>query len=233
MEADGRGACLRLSKADLRARDTVVKEMLLVLDATPQDVDLVVDLGLVEQMNISLLATALQTILSEPLFSKRPWRSVTLASGAFPTTMGAFQQGLSDQPRADWELWNRVCDGLPDQGRVPTFGDYGINSPEWADTFDPRYMSASGNIRYAKPDYWLIAKGPIVLGKWRVGFEIYRDLCKSIVKRPEYRGRGFSPGDQYIYDCAEGGQSPGTPEIWRRQGASHHIATVVDQISAN
>lgn len=100
------------------------------------------------------------------------------------------------------------------------------------DGFDPRYMSASGNIRYATPNNWLVAKGPPVIGKWRVGYESYRVLCRSLVGRPEFRGPGFSPGDRYMRDCSQEHDGPGTPEIWRRQGTSHHVATVVDQVSA-
>ena len=232
METDGRGACLRLSKSDLRACNEVVKNMLLVLDAMPKDIDLVVDLGLIQQSDVHLYVPSLLKIFSSPLFSKRSWKSVTLASGAFPVTLGALQQGLSELPRADWELWNLVCDGLSDQGQAPTFGDYGIHSPDWEDGFDPRYMNASGNIRYATPNSWLVAKGPIVIGPDRVGFHIYRGLCDLIVGRPEYMGPDFSPGDLHIRNCANGTEGPGTPEKWRRQGTSHHIAAVVDQVSA-
>ena len=131
MEADGRGACLRLSKSDLQAHKEVVSRMLGVLDATPKDIDLILDLGSIEPSNVSIYATALQRILPKPTFSKRSWRSLTIASGAFPQNLGDLPQGLSALPRADWELWARIRNEPPPSARVPTFGDYVINSPEW------------------------------------------------------------------------------------------------------
>ena len=233
MQVDGRGACLRLSKADLSSYATVVRTMLRTLNAKPEDIDLMVDLGFVEQSNVLLFARSLRLLLSNLLFSSRPWRSLTLASGAFPSTLSSLPQGITALPRADWELWYHIRTNLQGSARIPNFGDYGIQSPEAVMLFDPRYMSVSANIRYTTPKDWLVSKGQLVLGRQRVGNEAaYRGLCRAIVRRREFRGPAFSPGDRYMNECAAGRQSPGTLEIWRRQGTSHHIATVVDQVAS-
>ena len=231
MEADERGVCLRLSRDELEISTQVVEEMLTILGTTPEHIDLIVDLALVEGSNVPMHAVAMRALLSAPPFTDHPWRTLTVASGAFPQSLSTLPRGLSALPRADWELWNRIRDGLPAGVRVPTFGDYGIQSPVWEE-FNPKFMKANGNIRYTTPDEWLIAKGQTVLGKGAVGFTVYNNLCHALVDRPEYKGPDFSPGDQYMYDCCAGGKGPGTPEIWRRQGTSHHLAAVVDQFSS-
>ena len=98
---------------------------------------------------------------------------------------------------------------------MPAGRDYGIQGPDWTPV-DPRIMSASANIRCTLLNDWIVVRGRIVLGRNRVGMEEYRNLCQTLITRPEFRGADFSPGDRYISDCAAGSVSPGTPGVWRR-----------------
>ena len=105
--------------------------------------------------------------------------------------------------------------GGPAHEPMPAGRDYGIQGPDWTPV-DPRIMSASANIRYTSLNDWIVVRGRIVLGRNRVGMEEYRNLCQTLITRPEFRGADFSPGDRYISDCAAGSVSPGTPGVWRR-----------------
>ena len=119
MEADGRGVCLRLPKDELETSTQTVEAMLDNLGTTPELTDLIVDLGPVDDPNVPMLVVALRAILSAPPFTNHPWRTLTVASGAFPQSLSALPQGLSALPRADWTLWNHVRNGLPNGVRIP------------------------------------------------------------------------------------------------------------------
>lgn len=226
---DGRGACLRVESAAIGdGLDTALATLLATLNLPAAQVDLLLDLGPIGPNAVQLAAVGIAAILSTQL--GQPWRSLTLGAGAFPESLGGLSRGLSTIPRADWALWVAVRNRLSARRRALNFADYGIQAPQLAD-IDPRTMRVSANIRYTTPEDWLIARGQIVIGKGRVGFDEYRRLAADLVARAEFRGAAFSPGDTYIAQCAAGSEGPGTPEIWRRQGTSHHLATVVDQLA--
>ena len=89
-------------------------------------------------------------------------------------------------------------------------------------------MSAS--IRYTTDGNWLVVKGRNVR---RYGFEQYFELCRTLVMRQEFSGRGFSWGDQYIDDCAFERTGPGNATTWRKVGTNHHLTLVARALAAN
>ena len=228
---DGRGACIRVSGTGLEMAASISADLHAELEIARDDIDLLLDLASINETNASVAAVAVRSILTSEEFGSYEWRSVVVTSGAFPASMAGLVRGVHALPRADWLLWLHVRDLLPGGVRIPTFGDYGIQSPGW-EPIDPRFMRASANIRYAASEEWIVVRGRIVLGKGAVGMQEYVGLCQILRDRPEYRGPDFSPGDRYIAQCAAGEIPPGTPEISRRQGTSHHVVTVVDQLSS-
>ncbi len=143
--------------------------------------------------------------------------------------MGNFpSEAESTTPRAEWFLWEALTNHPEAIPRLPTFGDYAVQHPLLPD-FDPRMMKFSAAIRYATPTGWLIVKGRNVQDH---GAEQYRGLCRTLMGRAEYRGRGFSWGDDYIHRCANGEVGPGNQMTWRRVGTTHHIATVTEQLAS-
>ncbi len=228
---DGRGACIRVSGEGLEDAATTAAGLHAELELDQGDIDLVLDLAAINANNASVSSVAIRSILTSAEFGSDDWRSVVVASGAFPESLTGLAPGVHALPRWDWLLWANIRNTLPGNVRIPTFGDYGIQSPGWGLPIDPRVMRASANIRYAAPEEWIVARGGIVIGRGRVGMQEYRDLCQILRDRPEYRGPDFSPGDLYIARSAAGEIPPGTPEISRREATSHHVVTVVDQLS--
>lgn len=57
--------------------------------------------------------------------------------------------------------------------------------------------------------------------------------CSAIVNDPdfEFRGSGFSKGDEYIAGCANGSEEPSTQTRWKEVGINHHITTVVHDLA--
>jgi hypothetical protein len=77
---------------------------------------------------------------------------------------------------------------------------------------------------YTAQDDWLIVKGRNVR---QYGFDQYFELCRALVGRPEYYGRDFSWGDNFIAQCATRELGPGNATTWRKVGTNHHLTVVV------
>lgn len=61
---------------------------------------------------------------------------------------------------------------------------------------------------------------------------IMRDVCQKIEKHPQFSGRTFSAGDEYIYQTAYQDGGPGSAREWRSVNTSHHITRAVTDIGA-
>jgi hypothetical protein len=89
-------------------------------------------------------------------------------------------------------------------------------------------MTMSANIRYTVKDGFLVFRGySVKKHRWSQT----RDLAQQVVKHPEYYGKDFSYGDEYIYKCSLGEEGTGNAEIWRRIGANHHLTLVTHDLS--
>jgi hypothetical protein len=224
---DSRGACCRLDAddvSDIAGIAPNVDGWLAAIKLTPADVDLVIDFGEVTATNRGAFEIAAGALLPA-LPHLTDWRSLTLASGAFPRDLSnvpADSEELID--RHDWRLWRAVdSSSVP---RKPTFADFAINHPGLFDP-DPRTMRPSAGIRYAADAQWLIVKR-----RWvRHGYDQYRDASQIVLGRPEYCGAVHCRGDAFISACAAGGQT-GNLTTWRAVGTSHHVQRTVDAIAS-
>lgn len=198
------------------------------LGVQPADVDLVVDLP-------SGDAPAVQALVASNLLRALPfqddWRTLTASFSAFPAELSAVVALHSEQllPRADAEAWTRLVTRVG-QGRVPTFGDYGADSPNFLDV-DPRFLKMVANIRYTTQAAWLVLRGGLLTGAGAPGFGQFHDLAARLRDRDEYRGPEFSRGDHIIYECAARRMGPGNATTWREVATSHHLTHVVDSLA--
>ena len=92
---------------------------------------------------------------------------------------------------------------------------------------DMRRITPATSIRYAIDDAWLIIKGK----SRKYGYQQYKGLCQTLVRRDEYMGPSFSTADAYIAKCARGQEKTATPTRWRRNGTNHHIQKVVQDVA--
>lgn len=225
------GACIRLLVSDFGEDVDVEAEVGRLLGglgaADASSIDLVLDL---EDLGLDAGRAAL---IARSVFSMIPmkdkWRRMVLVAASFPEDLSDVDAATDTTlPRREWELWKTLQKRpglLPRRDLI--FGDYGITHPVTKD-LDPRMMRMSANIRYTTPKDWLVLKGRNVR---QYGFDQYFELCKVLVKRPEYRGGPFSWGDRYISDCAEGMTGPGNATTWRKVGTNHHVTLVADQVA--
>lgn len=227
---DGHGLCVRVEDDDLEDPDAV-EEFLQArageLEQGRRDIDVIIDFGPIDPDSINALRiAALQTVRNLPQVTE--WRTLTFAATAFPETLGRFGRDTRNYvPRSEWSIWLHLRDKQERLPRLPAYGDYAVNHPAIVEV-DPRVMSMSANLRYTHDGQWLIYKGK---DAFKHGFDQFVDFCKDLVGRPEYTGRDFSWGDDYIYRCSNDNEGPGNATKWRQVGTTHHLAAVVDQIT--
>lgn len=195
-----------------------------MLQASHSDVDAVFDLGyFAGDVEEGAMAEYCATTLRE-IALQGPWRTLTLASGAFPVNLASYKTGAHKIPRYDWELYREVAEQMSQ--RV-LYSDYGVN---YTDAFemDPRTIRMSANLRYTHLKYWRVYKARNVKEH---GFDQYRNLCELLVNSPEYLGREFSEGDKNIHKVATDPKAgPGSATTWRRDATNHHIHVVLSQL---
>lgn len=223
-----KGACLRVpwpaprtsaddARLSRRIRDDLGLEF--------KDIDLVLDLWAVD--SDALLRERTADAWQALIWAKRlPVRSITLAAGAFPKTLGdvPFDTPVAI-PRRDADLWTTVAASY--DGTTELFyADYGVFSPRVSQGRNPH-----PNLRYAVDGRWYAYRCERREGTGALGG--FDGLCKAVVAdlRPS-RGAAFSWGDEQIERFANGRPLlPRRPESWHACSLSRHFATVLDRLA--
>lgn len=233
--SSGTGVCLRLPPeqwpGNVAAAD--ITALLQELGGTPADADLVLDLGDSVGANPALLAPAVRSAL-DATQQLGNWRSITVAGGSFPGSLADIPRGETMIERREWTLYTALVNAGNAPTRLPTFGDYAIAHPDPVVDVDPRTMSISAAIRYTSDADWLVAKGQLYKGPAGTGQggAAMVPVAAAVVASTHFRGSGYTAGDTWIADTANGVGGGGNPEAWRRAGTSHHLRTVTDQIAS-
>jgi hypothetical protein len=139
---------------------TTVTAFLHTHGLSPADVDLIVDLGAVEEMVVDGVA-ALTTAFLADVPKQQDWRTFTVSASAFPVSMGGVDRHSHDLvERSDWLAWRDHLYAARDTlVRLPTYSDYGIQHPLGVEGFNFKLMQVSATIRYTKDEHWLLVKG--------------------------------------------------------------------------
>lgn len=229
------GVCIRLDRNQWADPDHLAAEsvaLLTELGIEPSNVDVVIDLGQLRPEDASsALLLARGALRAMPAVHE--WRSVVVAASSFPSTVSDAVE-LHDAVvirRAEWEMYERLASEIELLPRMPTFADYGIEGAAGlnggvAPTFVGKWISAS--IRYTGIGGWFVVRGGRLADE---GHDQYHKLAAQVIDSAHWQSEGFSWGDQYIGRCARHEVAPGTPQLWRQVAVSHHITTVVKDLS--
>lgn len=225
---DHNGVCVRLEEVDFLNIFNRIKSILSDLHIEPESIDLIIDFK-----QISTNDDARNIIMSSTIINSIPhinrWRTFTISWSAFPENLSNIVAGqISLISRSEWHIWQGLKARERTLNRMPSFGDYVINNPNYNE-IDPRFMQMSANIRYTTENNFLISRGRSIK---KHGWVQAMNLCNTIINHPQYNGQNYSWGDQYIYDCANGNSSTGNAETWRRVGTNHHLTLVTNRISS-
>jgi Beta protein len=229
VDDDGRGFCFRISLEDAMnpSLRTSIGSILNKYGRQVEHCDLIIDEVAPNYEPLDGFIGLLETIINNLPYLNN-WRSFGLIGTSLPSTLSILGSGSSIIPRNEWLAYRELIVCLKSLGvRIPTFGDYVINHPEVL-KIDPRHMKSTANIRYTIKDSWLIVRGQTIE---KGGLEQHKDLCEMIVRSKDFKGKGFSQGDKYIFDCSKGNASTGNLTTWRWVGTNHHLETVVQDIA--
>ncbi len=231
LQRDNRGICLRIQREDFAEFPNLESQMFGMLESLPvstRATDLILDIRSIappRQVDVDSVISMVKTI---PRLHE--WRSFTLAATSFPENLTGLPPSDSSLiERTEWRLWLDLWRRQREISRRPTFGDYAISHPEPSEV-EPRVMRPSASIRYTAEEAWLVLKGQNLRDN---GFAQFHQVCRDLIRRPEYSGGDFSWGDRYIYDCASQRTGPGNLTTWRKVGTSHHVAFAVRQLATH
>lgn len=195
----------------------------------PEGVDLVVDLGPVEDLVVPGVMGLTRAFLAD-VPNKALWRTLTVSGSAFPRSMGVVHRNSSTRvERAEWLAWR---DGLSAQQaeleRLPTFSDCAIQHPAGVEGFNFLFMQVSAAIRYALDEEWLLVKGEGT--RSNPAKNQFPKLATQLVYgqlQGDFAGTEHCEGCKMVKDSADSLPRLGSAEVWRRIGTIHHITTVV------
>lgn len=227
VSTDGLGAAIAirmeaLMKPTARARIESLAES---LGLGLNEVDLLVDLGAPNFEPYDAFAGAL-ILAMRRLGDLHAFRNFVVIGTAIPESFKDVAKGVDHLPRHDWLFYRALLAKMPDGMRRPNYGDYAIVHPEFA-AVDMRMIRAAGKLVYTTPTVWEVRKG----GSFRDHPEQMHDHCAAIVAGSEFRGAGYSFGDEYIAKCATGAAGPSNQTRWKEVAINHHITHVLDDLA--
>jgi hypothetical protein len=223
--ADGRGVMFRLPLAffnDTQLIAGYLDGLAAALGVVRNQVDILIDLEHrpnvveVQQMGSYCLST---------LPFPGDWRTVSLASGCFPSSISESPTGpWIPFARSDWNGWHTVAgQRFTAKVRVPSFADYGVRCGG-----EPKVIpnTPAPNIRYTATDTIWVRKGLKAPGAMKA-------ICASLLKQTYFSGAQFSQGDSDIAErAAMTSLVNGSPEQWIQWCTNHHLELTASQIQS-
>jgi Beta protein len=230
------GLALRLTRDEFErgGLTTAIGRFLTTHGLHPEQVDLIVDLGAVDQMIAVGIMALTDAFLADVPYHAR-WRTLTVSACAFPMSMGGVERhSQSLVERGDWIAWR---DGLHARRnnllRLPAFSDCGIQYPKGVEEFDFRTMKPSAAIRYTLPNEWLLIKGEST--KKTLQSDQFPILATRLVYghlRGSFLGPAHCRGCELMKNAADGAPNLGSLGKWRELGTIHHITMVMNGLAA-
>jgi len=222
------GAVLRLDAEDLEELgvplETAVDAWLEVVGITAAECDLVVDLGALPPGARGTMRLFARTMLPA-LPRVGEWRTLTIASSAFPDSLTNLATDTEHfVARDDFLLWQSVIGAaLP---RLPSLGDYAITDPT---ILRGPMRAGAAAIRYTLDDLWMIVKRQSLSAT--PGYGQFNDASAILAARSEFMGAEHCKGCEFIASCGAGGPR-GNQTTWRTVGTCHHLTKTTQQLAS-
>jgi hypothetical protein len=197
-----------------------------------KEVDLIVDLGAVEEMIVDgIAALSAEFLAAVPNHSE--WRTLTLSASAFPRSMSIVDRNSHEFiDRSEWQAWKADLHAKRSElKRLPTFSDCAIQHPDGVEGFDPRIHAVSASIRYTTPNRWLLIKGEST--RLVPPTEQFPLLAAQLVYghlKSNFAGVRHCLGCEGMTSAANDVPNLGSPDVWRRLGTLHHITQTVIEL---
>ncbi len=226
------GVAIRLSPEEFEAGTLAraVPAFLATHGLSPGDVDLIVDLGAIDEMIVTpgIADFAEQFITEVPL--QAAWRSFILSGCGFPRTLRSVKAdsyGVFD--RVDWVHWqSRLFHARGQTLRLPTYSDCGIQHRDGVEDIDYTKIKPAAAIRHALPSSLHIEKGCSIANN---GGDQFQDLAAKVLvsSRP---ATSHCAGCEALYSAAKNPEGYRNLQKWRQFGTVHHITLTVESLAA-
>ncbi len=206
--------------------------------ATPEDADLVLDLGWLDPDSAPSAPWVARQI--QALSASASWRRIILAATCVPQSISriADLDTVGSISRTEWRLWKDAASAT-DVDLV--FADYAVQHPRVPSSGGRTY----GNLRYTAKDDLYVSRGRLMSNMDDADFAA---MCRRIVVDGPFSGEDFSWGDQQIYSLAQRRRGPRVAifdepddeaqiqgisghSFWREVGTSHHLKFVSVQLA--
>lgn len=225
-QSTGNGLGLRIEWVHTPTEAAVaqVEQLLPRLKTEPEETDLLLDVGALDQPE-QALQWAVQA--ASLLGALRPWRTLVLLSGAFPASLQQLERDLLNPlPRRELALWQKVGE-RSGMGERLVFGDYSIVHPGKPAQHTTGPVTILGRVLYSSAENYLVVKGRNMAV---YGTAQMPALVSRLTSDPRFRGRDFSAGERYLADCAAGQEGAGPPERFIRAGHTQHLTQTLQQL---
>ena len=224
IKSDAKGAMIRLATSDLAIKDklqTALANLCSFLGINEGNIDLLIDYEFRKPDDYEDLLV-LQALHLTKIPNIQKWRTVTVASASFPESIKDLPDGeWIPLDRTEWKSWEHLikADGT---ARKPAYGDYGIRHPSL-----PGFGQPKPNLRYTIADGYLCRRD-------EAKHAAIKEICRSLIKKNEYKGPDFSDGDQAISKTAanQGSGGTGGGKEWTQWCSNHHVEFVATQIQS-
>ncbi|MEO6680355.1 MAG: beta family protein [Pseudomonas sp.] len=225
--AQGCGVALRikLSELNLSNIDTEVSKLLQSLETPWGSTDLIIDLGNPGNFQPYSVFSKILAVAIAKVHGYNLSRSITLIGTSL--NLSVVKKPGTTQTRHEWPLYREFRIELEKTMLTPNFGDYAIESPDFAESMDMRMMKPGGKIVYTTADSWFIPKG----GSFRDNNAQMIGHCAAIISSGHYMKRDFCLGDERVEDTAKEVNNCGNLTTWKFVGVNHHITYVVRQLA--
>ncbi len=230
------GVALRLTRNEFEAGGLAKGLRAFMSDhgLAPEDADLIVDLGAVDNLVVEGMAALTGAFLAEIPDHSR-WRTMTVSACAFPLSMkGVERRSHALVERSEWVAWkDALYAQRNDLPRLPTFSDCGIQHPKGVEGFDFKKMQVSAAIRYTTPGQWLLVKGEST--RHALPSKQFPGLANQLVHgglRSYYAGPNHCAGCASMQAAADGAPGFGSAAVWRCLGTIHHVTSAVEALGS-
>lgn len=226
VEADKKGVALRITLDQLMrpSLNESINNITTYLSLDRQEVDLLIDLAAPQSFEpYAVFAKALSMAIKK-ISKILDFRSFVIAGTSL--NLSEIRRPIGEPTRHEWIFYNELLKELAGL-RLPTFGDYTIETPDFISQ-DMRLLNPAGKIIYTTENNWLIPKG----NSFRDNRAQMVSHCKTIIESGHYCGKDYSAGDKRIYDTFHEIEGTGNAGTWKEVGVSHHITRVVCQLAS-
>lgn len=190
-----------------------------------KDIDVILDFGGIKEDELFTAKVLAKEFFKSEIVSSL--RSVIVSSTSFPhytdlSHAEAFQ--VLRLKRLEPLLFD-YCKSISNNSNLiySDYGPFGDISISYIIGMSPNFK-----IRYTSKVDYLYIRG-IQTSKGGLEFDNVKKCCDAIVNAPEYRGKDFSWGDDFINQISENNDiKPGNLTTWVSISWNHHITSVLD-----